>query len=111
MPAGLLLSCYRAGLQDHLQRTSVLFAEYSSNLLEMNRLMNRGRCGHRRDILGYHLRTVILTLKDGDVDHLDPIDMRDRRVPFGHLWVGSEVEDVGDPERLKLRFAWLRKLR
>ena len=49
-------------------------------------------------LLGYHFRTVILVLEDRGVDHLNSIDIRSWRVPFGHLRVRSEVEDVGDPQ-------------
>jgi len=34
--------------------------------------------------------------------HMDPVDLWDWGLPFRHLWVGSEVEDVSDPERLEL---------
>ena len=39
------------------------------------------------------------------MDHLDPVDLWDWGLPFRHLRVRSEVEDMGDPERLELRFA------
>ena len=39
------------------------------------------------------------------MDDLNPIDLWDWRLPFRHLRVRSEVEDMGDPERLELRFA------
>jgi hypothetical protein len=65
-----------------------------------------GGCGkHRQESLGHHLWAVVLVLEDGHVDDLDPIDMWDWGMPFCHLRVRSEVEDVGDPERLELRFA------
>jgi len=70
-----------------------------------------GRLSRRRcDVPGHHFRTVVLVLEDGCMDHLDPIDLWDWGLPFCHLRVRSEVEDVSDPERLELRFAWLMRL-
>lgn len=62
------------------------------------------------ELLGHHLWTVVLVLEDRRANDLYPINLWDWRPPLCHLRVRSEVEDVGDPERLELRFAWLMRL-
>ena len=62
---------------------------------------------YQRNAPGHHLRTVVLILEDRCVNNLYPIDLWGWRLPFCHLRVRPEVEDVGDPECFELRFAWL----
>lgn len=68
------------------------------NLLEQNVPMIVGSLEISADAPGHRFRTVVIVLEDRCMDHLDSIDLWDWGLPFRHLRVRSEVEDVGDPE-------------